>query len=287
IYPDIYTNFVSKLNPFNLDLDFVLSYSCIVATDFYDRLLFATIAPPLVLLLLAGSYFIGKKRNDSSESALNVVRHKHQSAALYLAFLVYSPVSYKIFQAFACDELDDGGTYLRADYSISCSTPRHSTYELYALIMVGVYPLGIPAIFGWLLARHRQDLANPDRETMLHLKPLNGIWGAYRPCRYYYEVVECGRRIVLTAIAAFVLPNSTAQIAIVLLVAFAFVFVSESLSPFENEAHTILYRWGNGIIVASMYIAFLLKVQVSNDSSDAVSAFSVVLIIANVAMVAI
>lgn len=284
VYPDIYTKFVSKLNPINLDLDFALSYSCIVDTDFYDRFLFATIMPPLVLLLLVLSYFVAKKRNINSESAISVVWRKHQSAALYLVFLVYSPVSYKIFQAFACDELEDGTTVLRADYSLSCLTPRHSAYEVYALIMVGIYPVGIPAVFAWLLARHRHDLVKPDRATMTHLQPLNGIWRAYKPSRYYYEVVECGRRIILTAIASFIFPNSTAQIAIVLLVAFAFVFISESMSPFDKEIDTILYRWGNGIIVGSVYIALLMKMEIGNESIEAILAFSVVLVTANVAM---
>lgn len=284
VYPDIYAKFVSKLNPMNLDLDFALSYSCIVDADFYDHLLFATIMPPLVLLLLALSYYVVKKRNSNSESAISVVWHKHQSAAIYLAFLVYSPVSYKIFQAFACDELDDGKTFLRADYSLSCLTPRHSAYEVYALIMVGIYPVGIPAVFASLLTRHRHDLVKPDRATTAHLQPFKGIWGAYRPSRYYYELIECGRRIILTAIASFIFPNSTAQIAIVLLVAFAFVFISESVSPFEKEIDTILYRWGNGIIVGSVYIALLMKMEVANESIEAVSAFSAILIIANVTM---
>ena len=152
--------------------------------------------------------------------------------------------------------------------------------------MVCVYPVGIPAVFAWLLARRRHDLVKPDREAMTHLQPLKGLWGAYRPSRYYYEVVECGRRIVLTGIAAFVLPNSTAQIAIVLLAAFVFEFISESVSPFDKEVDTILYRWGNGIIVASLYIALLMKMEVGNESMEAVSAFSVVLIVANVAMAA-
>lgn len=279
-------DFVSKLNPINLDLEFVLSYSCIVDTDFYDRLMFATIAPPVLLLALAGSYLIGKKRNSRSKFGMDVVRGKHQSAALYLAFLVYSPVSYKIFQTFACDVLDDGDTYLRADYSLSCLTSRHSRYEIYALIMACVYPIGVPAVFTWLLFRNREELVKENRETVAHLQPLSGIWGSYRPSRYYYEVVECGRRIILTAIAAFVLPNSTAQIAIVLLVAFAFVFLSETISPFQKEIDTILYRWGNGIIVASVYIALLMKMEVGTNSIESVSAFSVILVVANVAMVA-
>ncbi|CAM9636930.1 unnamed protein product, partial [Laminaria digitata] len=285
VYPELYQAFVSKLNPINLDLDFVFSYSCLVNNDFYDHLLFATIMPFLVLVILAGSYVVGKKKNSSSVSAMCEVRHKHQAAVLYVAFLVYSPVSYKIFQTFGCDELDDGETYLRADYSLSCLTSRHSWYEAYAAIMVAVYPVGIATAFAGLLVWHRRDLVKPERRTMLHLKPFNGVWAAYRPSRYYHGVVECVRRISLTSIAAFVLPNSKAQIPIAFLFAVVFEFISEALSPFEKNTNMALYRWGNGVVVASMYVAFLMKVDVGEDTTSYLLNVSGVLILANVFMV--
>ncbi|CAM9262163.1 unnamed protein product, partial [Laminaria digitata] len=285
VYPEVYKAFVSKLNPINLDIDFVLSSSCLVATDFYDRLLFATTTPLLVIALLAGSYLIGRYVNRSSEFALRAVRHKHMSAVLYVAFVVYSPVSYIIFQTFSCDQLDDGNTYLRADYSLSCLTSRHSWYETYALVMAGVYPIGIAAVFTCFLVRHRLDLVKPGRATIVHLEPLRGLWVAYKPSRYYFEVVECGRRVILTGIAAFVYPSSAAQLAIVLLLAVVFVFLSEALSPFERRVDMGLYRWGNGIIVASMYVAFLMQVDVGTNTTEALLTFSGVLIAANAFMV--
>ena len=284
VYPEFYQTFVSKLNPVNLDLDFALSYSCLVTNDFYDHLLFATIMPFLALVVLAGSYFIGRKRNGGSESAMREVRHKHQAAVLYVAFLVYSPVSYRIFQTFGCDELDGGESYLRADYGLSCLTPRHSWYMVYAFIMVGIYPIGITAAFAGMLIWHRSDLVKPDRETMSHLKPSNSVWGAYKPSRYYYEVVECGRRISQTVIAAVVLPNSAAQVSIAFFFAVVFVFVAELLSPFENVADTRLYRWGNGVVVASMYVAFLMKIDVGQEKQYALLTYSRVLILAHIFM---
>ena len=285
VYPELYQAFVSKLNPVNLDLDFFFAYSCLVTDDFYDHLLFATIAPFLALAVLAGSYFTAKTRNSVSESDMREVRHKHQAAVLYLAFVVYSPVSYKIFQTFGCDPLDDGESYLRADYSLFCLTARHRRYKVYALIMVGVYPIGIAATFAGLIFRHRRDLVKPDRRTMLHLKPSNGVWGAYKPSRCYYEVVECVRRISFTVIAAFVRPNSATQVSMVFLFAVVFVFISEALSPFEKSADTRLYRWGNGVVVASMYVAFLMKVDVGEQTHYALLTYSGVLILANVFMV--
>ncbi|CAM9365321.1 unnamed protein product, partial [Laminaria digitata] len=284
VYPEIYSNFVFKLTPVNLDIGFMLSYSCLVTTDFYDRLVIATMMPPLMLVALVGSYYSGKHRNRRSEAAISVVRHRHQSAALLLAFWVYSSVSYTIFQTFACDELDDGKAYVRADYSLECSTARHNTFKTYSLVMACVYPVGIPAVYAWCLARNRRELVKSDRETLPHLQSLNTLWAAYKPSRYFFELVECTRRIALTGIAAFVLPNSTAQISIVLLVAVAFVFISESIGPFQKVADANLYRWGNGVIVGSLYVAFLLKVDLADESEQSIRQFSGVLIAANVVM---
>ena len=281
VYPKEYTSFVSKLSPANLDIGFILSYSCIVTTDFYDRLLFATMTPPIVLLVLLGSYLHVKTRYCISEVASRVVRHKHQTAALFVVFFVYSSVSNTVFQTFVCDELDDGVSYLRADYSITCTTSRHSDFKVYAVLMVFVYPIGIPAVFAWWLARNRRDLVRVDRDTLVHLAPMKGIWNAYKPSRYYFEVVECGRRIALTGIAAFVPTTNTAQIPAVLLVSVVFVFASETVSPFAKSVDMGLYRWGNCIIVASLYVAFLQTIEIDLDATLSLSAFSRVLIAAN------
>ena len=263
----------------------MLSYSCLVATDFYDRLLIATMVPPLVLVTLAGSYYIGKKRNRRSEASISVVKRRHQSVALLLAFWVYSSVSYTIFQTFSCDELDDGKAYLRADYGLECSTTLHSKFKTYAWVMMFFYVVGIPAVFAWCLIRYKGDLTKPDREVLPHLESMNSLWASYKPSRYWFELVECTRRVAITGIAALVLPNSTTQISMVLLVAVVFVFISESIAPFKVLTDANLYRWGNGIVVTSLYVAFLLKVDLADESEYSIRAFSGVLIAANVVMI--
>ncbi|CAN0506315.1 unnamed protein product, partial [Scytosiphon promiscuus] len=100
---------------------------------------------------------------------------------------------------------------------------------------------------------------------MGQLEPFSGLWTAYRPSRFYYEVVEYGRRIALTGIAVFVFPGSAAQIAVVLLLAVVFALISESMQPFNTEAEMGLYRWGNGNVLTSMYVVLLRKVDVSGD----------------------
>ena len=88
--------------------------------NFYDRLLGTTLGPLVVIGLLGMTYTIALRRNRDSDTARQTVRQKHASIALLMIFFVYSNVSSVIFQTFSCDGLDDGKSYLRADYSIEC-----------------------------------------------------------------------------------------------------------------------------------------------------------------------
>lgn len=248
--------------------------------NFYERLLISTILPILGFAVLATTYFFGKKLNRGSAYAMRAVNHKHMSAALFIAFIVYSPVSFTVFQTFMCHTLDDGVSYLRADYSLTCTTTQHTAFTAYASFMIFVFPIGIPVMYASLLAANRKDLAKRDRENIGQLEPLKGLWIAYKPSRYYFEVVECGRRISLTLAAVFVLPDSASQIAIVLLIAVVFLFISESMSPFDKGLDMALYRWGNGITLATMYVALLLRFDLANENSEATAAFTGFMVVA-------
>ena len=49
---------------------------------------------------------------------------------------------------------------------------------------------------------------------------ISGLWEPYRSERFYYEVVECGRRIMLTGVVVLFFPDDAAQIAITMRIAF-------------------------------------------------------------------
>lgn len=285
MYPDQYEAFLSNLAFVNVDISFIMSNACILSTDFYDKLVIATAGPLVLLLALACTFIIAKIRNQNSEIAGVRVRQKHLAIILLVIFFVYSSVSFTIFQTFVCDRLDDGVAYLRADYSITCSTEKYAGYRIYASIMVCVYPIGIPAFFGWWLVRNRRELEGAHRETRSHLQPFHSLWAAYRPSCFYYEVVEYGRRIVLTGATVFIMPGTAEQIAIVLLLAVVFMFISESLSPFKSKLDMWLYRWGNGVILASMYVALLLKVDITAEGSRSAASITALLIAANVFLI--
>ncbi|CAN0380979.1 unnamed protein product, partial [Scytosiphon promiscuus] len=259
-YPGVYQDFLSAIDIVNFDLGSILAAGCLWSDiDFYDRLLVSTMGPLAVVGFLAITYRIAMRRNDAAGSNVaDKIRHRHQTALLLLTFLVYSSVSSMVFQTFACETLDDGIEYLRADYRIHCTDAKHTAFEAYAGFMVLVYPVGIPLLYTILLYQRRAILSDADADKTA-AQPISSLWEPYKAERFYYEVVECGRRVMLTGVVVFIFPNDAAQIAITMLIAFFFFAAFELLSPYKSESDTWISRGGHVIVYLSMFDMLLLK----------------------------
>lgn len=62
-------------------------------------------------------------------------------------FLFYPSCSAITFQTFDCETFDDGTRFLRGDYSINCDTTIHYFMEMYAILMIVIWPIGVPIIY--------------------------------------------------------------------------------------------------------------------------------------------
>lgn len=271
----------------NFDLTWVLSTGCVLDVGFHDRLLLSTISPLIALLFLGGTYSAAARFNRGSPDVLQVIWNKHVSVVLLLTFLVYSSVSSVVFQAFACEGLDDGKNYLRADYRIECDSPRHRGFQVYAGVMTVLYAAGIPAFYGYLLFRDRDvlKLEPDDRESPARVTSTSQLWKPYKPSAFYYEVIECGRRISLAGLVVFVYPNTAPQIAITLMLTFFFAVLSEAFAPYASRWDAWTGRMSHAVIFMSVYVALLLKVDVSEEQSSSQRVFEAVLIAAHACMV--
>jgi len=78
-----------------------------------------------------------------------------------LVYLLYPSNSAHIFATLQCVELDDPNhsSFLRKDFSIDCSAPFHQAMTVYAYVMIFAYPLGVPALYSYLLfVRYHMEL---------------------------------------------------------------------------------------------------------------------------------
>lgn len=62
------------------------------------------------------------------------------------------------------------------------------------------------------------------------------------PDLYYYEVVECGRRMLLTGVLIFIAPHTATQVAMACIFAFASLLGFELMRPHMDPSDSWLYR---------------------------------------------
>ncbi|CAN0034765.1 unnamed protein product, partial [Scytosiphon promiscuus] len=265
----------------------MLSAGCVFELNFHHRLMISTIAPIVALLFLAGTYTVAAAAHRGAHDNVQIIWNKHVSMVLLLTFFVYSSVSSVLFNTFACDKLSDGTNYLRADYRIECDSFKHKVFQVYGGIMIVLYTVGIPAFYGCLLFKDREVLKQDtaQREGIPRVSPTSDLWKPYKPSAFYYEVVECGRRLLLAGVVVFIYPGTAAQIAITLMMSFIFAILSEGVRPYASRWDTWLSRLGHGVVFVSMYVALLLKVDVSDERADSQKVFEALLVGAHACMV--
>lgn len=287
IYPDIYNTFVGYIDIIDLDLAWMLSAECWFSTDFYDTLLTATIGPLVVSGLVLTSYAIGRRRCFThGPDLLSRVNHKHATFLYLMSFLVYSTVSSTIFRTFGCQGIEDDKVFfLRADPSIQCYTTEHKLYMAYAGLMCLVYPFGIPFVYAVVLYRARKDLTSEVESVRTNATPLTALSAPYRPEVYYYEVVECFRRVTLSGLVVFILPNSAGQVITSFLLSLFFFALLTVLDPYTNVWDTWVARIGHAIVMMSMFVALVVKVDLEDDDEFSQDMFAGALVVANCAMV--
>lgn len=285
-YPDKYSSVLRWMKTcmtfFSFNLEF-LSSSCILPTlNHYGKLLVTTIVPFALFFIMIGTYYLSIKLNGSN--SLKTTWTRHVSLGLVVTFLIFTSTSTIIFKTFVCDtDVLPGKGFLRSDYSVECFTLEHTLYRIYATIMIFVYPLGIPFLYFVLLYKNKKILSqeNNERGDNSDVIPFRFLWKDFKPSVYYYEVIECMRRILLTGFLVFIRPGSSVQLVVACLFAFTSLMVFEIIRPHVNKTDTWLYRMGCVIIFISSYMGLLLKIEYESQQSI----LEIILIFLNIVLV--
>jgi hypothetical protein len=307
--PDFYQRFLGWTDVFNFNLGRLLALRCLAKINFYERLLLTTLSPIAAAAILRLIYMCidcnhpvqessSHQRVGSRTTRLTALKEKLYLVFLAMTFLIYSTVSTAVFQTFACDRTDDDvhtnvtTTYLRADYSIQCGTLKHDLYRYYAYLMIAVYPLGIPVMYSWLLHTTKEyhnsagTAIDDQRKHIPELKPTKFLWESYSKGFYYWEVIECVRRLLLTGAVVFIVPGTAAQAAIACVMAVFTMGVAQYYKPHADPLDGQIYTGGSVIIFLSMFLSLAMRTDVSNETHYSQNVFAIVLVVLNVSMLA-
>ena len=181
----------SLLNVFdvlNLSIDaFGLPLSCLHFDSFFNQLLFLVLSPCVLgLLVLACSIAaeVFTKRKAGFIRALPYL--------MYLLFFAFPLVSSRAFQAFDCEEFDDGARFLKVDYSLDCNDAEYDRVVSLAWVAIALYPIGIPLLYLTLLLSARQAILI-EHPTALS-RSLTFLHQDYAPSMYWWEMVEISKK---------------------------------------------------------------------------------------------
>ena len=191
-----------------------------------------------------------------------------------ITFFVYAPMCNLIFSTFQCETLSSGAKYLRVDETLSCDTKTYEFYFNYAMVMVVVFPVGIPMLYFVALYRSRHMINPPtppamsdaEREKLIEkntglneylLSHLGFIYHHYSKEYWWFEVVDCFRRLIFTGIIKFVPRDVRALCGLTLTLSFQSLY--REFSPYAKPKVAVLANLGHCILVFIFLVALALE----------------------------
>jgi hypothetical protein len=172
--PHLFSGFTNAFSFLNLNFSSLLPLGCAAQYSFIDKLVVATLTPMAFLLLLfplqyaVERYRIQRNKDrqrGDKRRAFDRLKDNYMSYWFYISYLVLPAVSTMIFQIFLCTNVDPNDEnsgqddyYLTADMSISCSSSYYYSGVGYAVVMILIYPIGIPASYCLLLYYNREEI---------------------------------------------------------------------------------------------------------------------------------
>jgi len=281
-FPPAFEQFTRLVSKFvNLDALNLAKVGCVVQTNFYDKLLFSTLAPICisVIILICGRLLMARAKDHARR-----VRVVDGAFSIFfsLTYLVFAVVSTTIFDTFNCRTFGDDETeYMESDQSVSCATSEHRFYKAYAGAMMLFYPIGIPALYFVLLVKNREKLLEDDRDQNESVHKFAFLWDDYEPQLWWFEVFECARRLSLTGLLVFVFKGQASQVVVAMILSSLSAVAFVHWRPFVKEEDDNLAIVSQGAIFFTLLAGLLKKVGVDEKDKYDDAMFGTLLVLVN------
>ena len=221
---------------------------------------------------------------DSRAAAQTEARQSALRSLAFVAMFLYPQISSCIFSALRCRQLGAESSWLEADYSVSCLTPRYSHYRYIAYALVVVVPVGFPLALLLALVREwwksrelwtrsdggRDDAGDSDvdGETVTieeyHFSRVHGLFGFalddYNPACWWFEPIDLLRKLALTGLLQFVHRGTAAQCFCGSVLAFGSFGAQQYLCPYRNAESNVLKALVDTQLFLTFLISFILRV---------------------------
>ena len=297
-WPAAFKELLSWLSVFNFDFLSILPIDCVLPYNYISGLYVRTLVPlgAVVLLVLSGRWALRRGKEGLGYLLFN--------GGVVLTFLCYPAITRSVFRFFQRHQFDGTyGTFLSADYAIRAdASPEAWAYNAtlpFAVIMIFVWPIGVPALILVLLWRSRTSLLEIRRREVL--LPASGggvpsydgdtwaehvaqsgrgggasdardvaevsvegyLWSlteSYRGSVFYFEVVEYVlQKLILIGLMVFFQPGSLPQLTLGLIVCFLYFGLCCYLLPFAGYTDNLMACVTQFSLFVAMLTAVIIK----------------------------
>lgn len=165
-FPPFISNLFSSLSFINFSGLSLGSPECYTRFDYVDQLISQT-AVPIVITLMIPVMFYGEVtyRRIYDPKIRSQIFSRYITCFFLLTYVVLPSTTIKIFGMFTCVSIDPDNTIpgtplvMKNSVNVSCESSRYQLGVLYALVMLVVYPIGIPFFYFYVLYINKEDIS--------------------------------------------------------------------------------------------------------------------------------
>jgi hypothetical protein len=161
-YPAFFTETLKSISNINIPID-LLPFGCIFPSlnNFIFNLVLKTATPIILVLLFSFLSKVLRARSGGSKFG-EFLADACSDLWFFIIFLVYPSCSTMTFTYFMRETYEGPGEVyvdlMRADRSINREEPLYQSFTAYAVVMLGVYPIGVPILYALMFHRARHQL---------------------------------------------------------------------------------------------------------------------------------
>jgi hypothetical protein len=164
-FPPFISKFFGSLSFINFSGLSLGSPECYTRFDYIDQLISQTLVP-IVITLMMPLAFYGEVtyRRIYDSKVRSQIFSRYITCFFLLTYVVLPSTTIKIFGMFSCMSIDPDNTIpgtplvMKHSLNVSCDSPRFQLGFLYALVMLAVYPIGIPLFYFYVLYINKEDI---------------------------------------------------------------------------------------------------------------------------------
>ncbi|GMI07724.1 hypothetical protein TrVE_jg5000 [Triparma verrucosa] len=278
-YPPTYQAFEANFDWLGFNL--MMEIDCYQKITFFTRLVGTTLGPLLfvIIMFIFGWISVQTTKQQAKKEARKSMVMK---GILMVSFVFLPSASFVVFQSFSCGE----DNLLSADPAVNCESTEYSLIVLYALVMLFIWPIGVPFYYLYVLGKHYGPSADEMQETvnrwlsgqfglkeeeqakmeeryMLleeqappYLRVLNAEFEA--PC-WWVPVFEQYRKLAITGVTILFGAGTVDQLIVGMIIAILAALVYFAVQPYKNFGDDLFSMVSHFQIVLVLLWSLLVK----------------------------